>query len=194
MATKIVRKVLDLLSSDVRPIDPQELVAQVGTMTILSVSGGRVIAHRNAEGEALSVEFPVGQGYSVVVQLDFTDTYNVYRVRNRKIFGEASDVFCDQISDLVYQAGMYVNVSFGEHIRRVGAQRCAGVCSRLVVQGVARGNKGLSPTPTTYYYPPNYYLTFSLPLPFFSFLTISESTSLHQFVVALCLNLVFYFL
>ena len=117
MATKIVRKELDLLSSDVRPIDPQELVAQVGTMTILSVSGGRVIAHRNAEGEALSVEFPVGQGYSVVVQLDFTDTYNVYRVRNRKIFGEASDVFCDQISDLVYQAGMYVNVSFGEHIR-----------------------------------------------------------------------------
>ena len=117
MATKIVRKELDLLNSDVRPLDPKQLVALVGTWVILSVSGGRVITHRNAEGEVLSVEFPVGQGYSVVVQLDFMDTYNVYRVRSGKIFGEVTDVYCDQISDFVYQAGMYVNVSFGEHIR-----------------------------------------------------------------------------
>jgi len=59
MATKIVRKELDLLNSDVRPLDPKQLVAQVGTWVILSVSGGRVITHRNAEGEVLSVEFPV---------------------------------------------------------------------------------------------------------------------------------------
>jgi len=51
----------------------------------------------------LSVEFPVGQGYSVVVQLDFMDTYNVYRVRSGKIFGEVTDVYCDQISDFVYK-------------------------------------------------------------------------------------------
>jgi hypothetical protein len=117
MTTKVSRNDIDLLSSDVVPINPNELVSQVGKMTILSVSGGRVVAHRDSEGDVRSVVFPVGQGYSVVVQLDVMDTYNVYRVRSGKIFGEASDVYCDQISDFVYRAGMYANVSFGEHIR-----------------------------------------------------------------------------
>ena len=117
MATRVVRKEIDLLSSDVRPLDPQQLIEQVGARVILSVSAGRVIAHRNAEGEVLSVQLPLVSRISVAVQSDFMDTYNVYRVRNGKIFGEMSDVYCDQISDFVYQAGMYVNVSFGGHTR-----------------------------------------------------------------------------
>jgi len=93
--------------------DAAELVAQIGRMNVLAVSGGRVGVRDTG------VTLPVGRGYRVTVDLAPNDTYTVRRVfvRGRKVWvkGEETDVYCDEVGDAAYRASCFVNVPFGEH-------------------------------------------------------------------------------
>lgn len=102
----------------VRPFDAKVLVNQMGRMNVLAISGGRVHAIVNDEGQTVEVQFPVGHGYRVAITLGFMDTYTVRRefVRAGKVFvkGVVEDVYFDQVGEIAYQASCYVNVPFGE--------------------------------------------------------------------------------
>jgi hypothetical protein len=82
---------------------------QIGMGTVLSISGGR--QKYLAEG----ISLPVSNGYSVDVTLDANDTYTVSRVYRRAgtetIKGSLSGVYCDQLSELAYRAGMFRSYS-----------------------------------------------------------------------------------
>lgn len=60
---------------------------------------------------------PVHQGYRVEIDLAANDTYTVRRVFTRGaktwIKGERTDVYCDEVGEVAYQASCYVNVEFG---------------------------------------------------------------------------------
>lgn len=89
------------------------IVEQIGRMNILAISGGRGIATR--EGGLI---LPVGNGYKVTVDLDFaSDTYTVRRifVRGAKTFikGELTNVYCDEVGEIAYQASCFRSYSFG---------------------------------------------------------------------------------
>ena len=86
-------------------MDAETTVAQIGRMNVAAISGGRVLHTDNA------IVMPVSNGYYVVVELDVNDTYTVYRVfvRNGQatIKGEWSDIYCDQIGEVAYQASCF---------------------------------------------------------------------------------------
>lgn len=96
----------DLHPTTGRALDPHELVRQIGRMTLLGISGGRV----KVEGENC-VSLPVGCGYHVFVWLDADDTYRVEQVfkRSGKRFVKQTwtGVFCDEISDAAYAASCF---------------------------------------------------------------------------------------
>lgn len=83
----------------------QEMARQIGMPIIFSVSGGRVRAIEDG------IELPVGSGYSVRVQLTAGDDYTVSRIFRRGakewVKGSAERVYCDDVSELVYFAGMF---------------------------------------------------------------------------------------
>jgi hypothetical protein len=89
-----------------------EIVRQIGTGVILSISGGRIAAL--ADG----IELPVSNGYRVRVQLTAADDYTVQRIftRNGREFdhGERTGIYCDQISETAYRAGMFRSYDAGE--------------------------------------------------------------------------------
>lgn len=91
----------------------RELLAQIGRMNHLAISGGRV----RVMGDTLIL--PVGAGYSVQITLDANDTYTVRRVFTRGVKqwvkGERSYVYGDQVGEIAYEASCYVNVNFGAH-------------------------------------------------------------------------------
>ena len=96
----------------VRQVDARVLVDQIGMMNVLAISGGRVI------DRGTGITLPVGRGYSVEIDLNFMDFYDVKRVYTRGgkrvIKGEVVDVDCFNIGVIAYKASCYVNVSFGE--------------------------------------------------------------------------------
>lgn len=101
---------------DFRPCDTGETVAQIGRMTTLAVSGGRVVNLRNDGGETVGVLLPCGESRAVEVVLDWMDTYTVRRVRlvtkgasRGSVVVEASTegVYCDQLSEVVYRASCW---------------------------------------------------------------------------------------
>jgi len=89
----------------------KEIVRQVGTHNILSISGGPVIYRETG------ISLKVGRGYFVEIDLMPSDTYTVKRVyQNKKIRivkGVEDDIYWDQLSDSAYRASCFVNVSFG---------------------------------------------------------------------------------
>ena len=99
----------------VRQVDASTIVSQIGTMNIMAISGGLVMPRKTG------VTLPVGEGYSVEIDLNFMDFYDVKRVftdgTTRVIKGEAEDVDCFQVGEVAYRASCYVNVSFGEDKR-----------------------------------------------------------------------------
>ncbi len=99
----------------VREVDANVLVSQVGMMNIMAISGGLVMRRKTG------ITLPVGDGYSVEIDLNFMDFYDVKRVytegETRVIKGEAEDVDCFSIGEIAYRASCYVNVSFGEDKR-----------------------------------------------------------------------------
>lgn len=90
-----------------RELDVRQLVAQVGRGTVLSVSGGRIARNVETGGVIL----PCGSGYTVEVDLAANDTYTVRRVFSRAgrrwVKGERAGVYCDQVGEVVYRAGMF---------------------------------------------------------------------------------------
>jgi hypothetical protein len=91
----------------------QELLAQIGRINVLCISGGR--ATLNEDGVLV---LPVGKGYSVEIELTAWDDYTVRRVYKRGakrwVKGELSGIYCDQIGEIAYQASCFVNVPFGQ--------------------------------------------------------------------------------
>lgn len=100
-----------------RPFNAKELVSQIGQMNLFAISGGRVDISPNSDGEIISVNLPVSNGYWVTIELAWDDTYTVSRVfkRGAKVFnkGTVSDVYCDQVGEIAYQASCFRNVDFG---------------------------------------------------------------------------------
>lgn len=101
-----------------RPLDPGELLAQIGMGNLLAISGGRVgpIYSERVGGDVIGVVLPVGHGYSVEVLLAADDTYVVRRVfvraGRRFDHGERSNVYADEVGEVAYAASCYVNVAF----------------------------------------------------------------------------------
>jgi len=95
-----------------------ELIAQIGRMNIFGISGGRV-EPIEVEGEVVGVKLPVGSGYSVEVLYAWDDTYTVRRVFTRsgvaKTKGEATEVYCTEVGETAYTAGMFRSYDFGAH-------------------------------------------------------------------------------
>ena len=99
----------------VRQVDAATLVSQIGAMNIMAISGGLVVPRKTG------ITLPVGDGYSVEIDLNFMDFYDVKRVHTegttRTIKGEVEDVDFSQVGEAAYRASCYVNVSFGEDKR-----------------------------------------------------------------------------
>lgn len=87
------------------------LLRQIGTMTVLAISGGR----KQLVGETLVL--PVGNGYRVEIDYDRgSDTYTVRRVFKRGVKrfvkGELEGVYCDEISERAYEASSFRSYEF----------------------------------------------------------------------------------
>jgi hypothetical protein len=99
-----------------RQCDPKVLRDQIGMMTVMAVSGGRWGAIRTSDGEPIGVILPCGTNRTVEVTLSFWDTYTVRRYRQvvrgeRRgddiVEHEATNVYCDEISEAVYTASCW---------------------------------------------------------------------------------------
>lgn len=92
------------------PCDAQTLLAQIGRMNIMAISGLRV------ERRETGVTLPVGSGYSVTVDLDANNTYVVRRVfkRGAKVWikGEQRNVYCEEVGEVAYQASSFRSYDF----------------------------------------------------------------------------------
>lgn len=100
-----------------RSFDPKELLKQIGASTFLAISGGRYELVRDDEGEIVELILPCGKGYSVAITLGYSDLYIVRRDfgrKNPKTKGVLTDVYCDQISEVAYQASLFANSKFGQ--------------------------------------------------------------------------------
>ena len=104
-----------------RQFNTQELIAQIGRMNVLAISGGRVHSIVDDEGETVEVQLPVGKGYRVSITLGFMDTWTVRREFVRKgvatVKGVQEDVYFDEVGEVAYKASCFVNVPFGEGVK-----------------------------------------------------------------------------
>lgn len=86
-------------------INAQTLVEQMGKMNVLAISGGRV------KVSPAAVEFPVSNGYSVMIQLHWNDTYTVRRIfkRGTKVWvkGTKEGIYCEQVGEVAYYASCF---------------------------------------------------------------------------------------
>lgn len=90
------------------------IVAQVGRINLMSISGLRV----NVLNET-TVDLPVGNGYSVEIELDRGwDWYTVRRIFSRsgvrKVKGEMTGIYADALSEVAYRASCFRNGPWGE--------------------------------------------------------------------------------
>lgn len=85
--------------------DAREALRQISPWDRAATSGGRATLYDDA------LVLPVARGYSVVVRLEWDDTYTVQRVYTRsgvsKVKGEMRGVYFDTLSNTVYLAGCY---------------------------------------------------------------------------------------
>jgi hypothetical protein len=82
----------------------------VGMMNVLAISGGKW--KWNYDDSGVDVVLPCGYGYSVRVRYERArDTYTVSREFSRKfdhwVKGEVSNVYCDEVGEVAYRAGMF---------------------------------------------------------------------------------------
>lgn len=89
----------------------RELLAQIGRMNVLAISGGRWSIADNG-----SVRLPVANGYSVEVELDPSDTYIVRRVftrgAKRWVKGSIDNIYCDNVGEIAYEASCFRSYDF----------------------------------------------------------------------------------
>jgi hypothetical protein len=93
------------------------MLRQIGAMNIMAISGGRKVVVDES-----TLRFPVSSGYHVEVEYKpALDLYSVRRVTIRKanglpvrkIKGELTHLYADQVGEQAYQASCYKNVIFG---------------------------------------------------------------------------------
>jgi hypothetical protein len=91
--------------TEFRECDARETARQIGGMNIMAISGGRIGVRDTG------LTLPVAHGYSVTVDLAWDDTYTVRRVFTRKgvasVKGEVTNVYCDEVGEVAYQASCY---------------------------------------------------------------------------------------
>jgi len=99
-----------------RPCDHRVIAQQIGTMNILTVSGGRVGKFLTAESDEVGIFLPIDTARRVEVVLDWMDTYTVSRVRyimtgkakgTEVVEVTQSDIYCDGVGEAVYQASVW---------------------------------------------------------------------------------------
>lgn len=96
-------------NTETRPADTATIVAQVGRMNVLAISGGRIEATYgtyNGESFVDGIRLPVRYGYAVEVRLAANDTYIVRRTFTRSgsvsVKEERTEVYCDEVGDAAY--------------------------------------------------------------------------------------------
>jgi hypothetical protein len=98
------------LEAGMIPCDHQALLAQIGKWNLMAISGRRVIFRETG------VTLPVSSGYKVTVDLAAGDTYTVRRIMTRGaklwVKGERTDVYCEEVGEVAYQASCFRNVEF----------------------------------------------------------------------------------
>ena len=99
-----------------RTCSVSDIIAQVGVMNILAISGGPKQAIYNADGEPVGLRLPMGRGRRVDIVLDWSDTYTVRRVRQITrgaqrgsvvVEYERADVYCDEVGEIAYWASCW---------------------------------------------------------------------------------------
>jgi len=99
-----------------RYCDATTILRQIGGTTVMAVTGGRYGVIRDSEKEVIGVQLICSANRTVEVTLSFMDTYTVRRYRTvvrgeRRgddiVEYEANDIYCDQLSDVVYTAGCW---------------------------------------------------------------------------------------
>ncbi len=82
----------------------------------MAISGGRWSSIRDSESNVIGIALPCGTNRTVEVTLGFMDTYTVRRYRTvvrgeRRgddiVEYEASDIYCDQVSDIAFKASCW---------------------------------------------------------------------------------------
>lgn len=118
-----------VLPSGVVPVDVEQLVAQIGKMNVMAISGFRVNAVYNPDGDIVGVELPVSNGYSVRVLMHASDTYIVQRCYRDVVKGQMDGIYNDQVGEIAYQASNFHNGPFGTTASRKMAADDVAICS-----------------------------------------------------------------
>ena len=100
-----------------RVCDYKEVARQIGPMTVMAVSGGRVFPIYSEDSDnPVGARLPIDGTRRVDVVLDWTDTYTVRRVRMVTkgadrgadvVEFEQDDVYCDELANVVYSASCW---------------------------------------------------------------------------------------
>jgi hypothetical protein len=97
-----------------RILDWPELLGQIGRMNVAAISGGRAVRVGPS-----TIDLPVSSGYKVRITIEADDTYTVQRVMVRGtktwVKGEQTNVYCDEVGEVAYQASSYKSNDFGGH-------------------------------------------------------------------------------
>ena len=104
-----------------REMDPQVTLRQIGPWNVAAISGGRWHKDEYVLGERFfDIILPISSGYRVRIALAADDTYTVTREMKRgaKMFvkGVQTNVYCDELGEVCYQASSYKSNNFGAHI------------------------------------------------------------------------------
>lgn len=104
--TKTTSPRFELPADNGREILISQLLHQINPGTLLAVSGGRWLRSGRS-----SVRFPCGAGFEVLVTLEADDTYTVRRLFKRGgvffLHGERTDVYCEDVSEVIYFASCF---------------------------------------------------------------------------------------
>jgi hypothetical protein len=104
------------IPTDGRACSASVILQQIGTITLWAITHSPPSALSNYDSDYdehydYGVIIPVSFARSVIVILDYSDTYSVYRVRQAKkssgkneriIEDQKHDIYCDQLSEIVY--------------------------------------------------------------------------------------------
>ena len=96
--------------------DNNQLVQQIDPLTLMAISGRRVISRETG------VTLPVSNGYSVTIDLAAGDTYVVRRTfkRGAKTWtkGERTNVYAEEVSEAAYYASCFRSYDENEWVSK----------------------------------------------------------------------------
>ena len=102
-----------------REMIPQQTLQQIGVANMMAISGLRWSVTLVPGEHHPDMILPVSSGYRVRIGLMADDTYRVVREMKRgdKLFvkGVQTEVYCDEVGEVAYQASCYKSNDFGAH-------------------------------------------------------------------------------